>query len=425
MTHLDPSSRRSLRLLPAALALLLAACGDDATSQPDATPPTPPDAANPLDPDAAPPAPLYAVTTQIIGADSANNQSYVVITDKLDGAALSLDNAVEVAGRAIGAGPDGGGAVFVAADGAPNVTRYDLQADGTLKKGATVSFQGKGVGGIGEYGGQFQFVSETKAYFFDAATAQAVIWNPREMTVTGDIPLPGLVLPGAILTFTAAPLRRGNDVITFAGWRKGAAEVPSQTAVVVIDSTTDQATVATDTRCGYVRDGAFGPDGKIYMATEAFGSAVHRVNPANAPAPCLLRFDVAARQFDAGFHVALSTLVGGATAGMLVRGGGDSVYVRVLDETVITVEPTTNPRVLASAPAWKWARLTLGDAPTATLLDVAPSSGSVLALGLGDRQVVTFFQGRDRTTLVDVSATGPGAVAATTTGLVFSAVKVR
>jgi hypothetical protein len=420
------TSTRTGRLAPVLLATIaalgIAACGDDdGSSQPDAAP-----GADAAVDGSAPPAPLYAVTTQVIATEGGNNQSYVVVTDTLDGAVLALDEAVEVAGRALGVGATGGGAVFVAGDAGPTVTRYDLQADGTLDEGATVSFLGKGVSAITEYGGQFQFVSATKAYYFDGATAQVIVWNPSEMTVTGSVALTDLVIAGATLTFTAAPLQIGGDVITFAGWRRGAAEVPSQAGVVVVDGATDEVTVVTDTRCGYVRDGALAADGKIYMATEAFGAAVHRVNNANAPAPCLLRFDPATATFDAGFQVALSTLFDGATAGSLIRGAEGSVYLRVLDETLAPVDGTTNARVLASTTAWKWARLTLGDAPTATMLDVAPSGGSVVAVPVGDRQLVSVFQGRAATTLLDITADGPGATAAaTTTGLVFSAVQLR
>ena len=369
--------------------------------------------------------PLYALTTQVFGVNGGDNQSYLLVTDELGTEApLSLDSGIEIAGRALGAGPDGGNAVFVVGDAGPTLTRYDLQADGGLRAGATMSFQGKGIATFGEYQGQFQFVSETKAYFFDGPTAQAIVWNPKEMTITGDIPLDGLVLADAMLTFTAAPLRLGDDVITFAGYRKGP-EVPSRAAIVVVNGKTDEATVVTDDRCGYVRDGVEGPDGKIYLATEAYGAAVHRLNSANAAPPCMLRFDPATRTFDAAFHVELDALFDGQTAGSLIRGPGGEAFLRVLDEGVFPIMPDTHPRVLASAAAWKWASVTLGDTPTATVLSAAPNNGSVIPLDLGDRSFVALFQGQDSTKLLELGANGPGDVALSTPGLVFSAVKIR
>lgn len=369
--------------------------------------------------------PKFAITTQVLGADAADSLSYVVVTDTLDtDTPLSLSDGIEVLGRALGVGPEGGGAVFVAGDADPTVTRYDLQADGSLKEGSAVSFLGRGLASIGEYGGQFQFISETKAYFFDGPTAQVVIWNPRDMTVTGGISLDALVIEDAILTFSAAPLRRGNEVITFAGWRRGP-EVPSQAAIVVVDSTTDEATVVTDDRCGYVRDGALGPDGKIYVATEAYGAAVHRLNPDSAAAPCMLRFDPEAKAFDSDFYVELSSLFDGDTAGSLIRGPGGEVFLRVLDEEAFEIKDDTHPRVLASAAAWRWASVTLGDTPTATVLDAEPTGGSVVMLELGDRSFAPLYQGQEATTFLEITEGGPGERSLSTQGLVFSAVKMR
>lgn len=371
------------------------------------------------------PAPAYAITIQVLGAEATDNQSYVVVTDTLDSdTRLSAKNGIEVAGRALGIGLEGGGAVFVAGDADATVTRYDLQKDGSLKAGATVSFQGKGVAKIGEYGAQFQVVSETKAYFFDGPTAQVVIWNPKEMTVTGSIPLGDLVVPDTILSFSTAPLRRGADLINFPAWRSGL-QIPNKAAVVVVNSETDETTVVTDDRCGFLRDGVEGPDGKIYLATEAFGSAVHRLNAENAPAPCMLRFDPATKAFDPAFQVDLNTLFGDSTAGTLVGGPGNKAYLRVLDESVFEVQTDTNPRVLASAPAWTWASVTLGDTPTVEALAVGPSSGSLVMLFVGDRTFGLQFPQGESTNFLEIGEEGPGKVPLSAEGLVFSAVKLR
>ncbi|KYF79357.1 hypothetical protein BE17_06560 [Sorangium cellulosum] len=368
---------------------------------------------------------LFALTTQVFGVEAADTLSYILLTDTLESdAPLSLDSGIEILGRGIGAAPDGAGALFVASDAGPTVTRYDLGANGSLKKGATVSFQGQGLAKLDEYGGQFQFVSETKAYFFDGYTAQVVIWNPKEMTVTGAIKLDDLVIPDATLTFTAAPLRVGDAVISFAGWRNGP-EVPSQAGIVVVDTATDKATVVTDDRCGYVRDGAEGPDGKIYMATEAYGAAVHRLNAESAAAPCMLRFDLEAGAFDPDFHVELGSLFDGGAAGSLIRGSGGEAYLRVLDEDAFEIKEDTHPRVLASAAAWRWASVTLGDAPAATVLDDEPTSGSVVNVWLGGKSLVLQFQGQDTTTFRELGGNGPGDVSLTAPGVVFSAAKLR
>ena len=128
--------------------------------------------------------PLYAVTTQDLNAEVA--ESYVVVTSQAEQAAqLSLDNAIKVSGRALGVGIRKSGSLYVVSDDSPTVTRYTLNDEGRLEQSGTVSFASLGVTSLGEYQANFQFVSDTKAYFFDGITAQAVIWNPSAMTVTG------------------------------------------------------------------------------------------------------------------------------------------------------------------------------------------------------------------------------------------------
>jgi len=367
---------------------------------------------------------VYALTTQVFG--ETENQSYVLLSRTLDSQTkLSLDNAVvEIAGRALGTGPEGSGALFVAGELGPTITRYDLnEAGDDLSGGNTVSFLGKGITSFGEYGGQFQYLSQEKAYWFDGPTAQVVVWNPTTMKVTGSVSLTSLAHEGETLSFTAAPVWKGNKLYTFAAWRKGLAITP-RLAVIVLDTSKDSAKIVEDTRCGYVRDGVLTGD-QLYVATEAFGSAAQYLNAAN-PVPCLLRFDIKTETFDATFKVELSSLFNGASAGSLVVGPGNQAFLRVLDAKAIP-EGVTNPRVLASAPVWGWAKFTPGDSPEVELLkDAALGGGSVLPFVLGDRTFAPLFVAGEETRFMDLTADGPSTDdAITIPGLVFSAVKLR
>lgn len=365
---------------------------------------------------------LFAVTTQVFGADVTD--SYVVLTPSLDTQEpLSLDAAIEVPGRALGVGPANGGRLYVAGDSSPTVTRYDLVGD-QLKQGHTISFQGKGLAALGEYGGQFQFVADDKAYYFDGTTAKVIVWDPEAMAVTGDIGLSELVVTDTLLTFSASPVRVGDTLITFAGWREGPA-VPSLAGVVAIDTTTDEARVVLDDRCGYVRDGVLAGDGFVYLATEAYGAAVHRLNDANAAPPCLLRFDPVEGEFDQDFHVELNELVGGAPSGSLIVGPNGESFIKVLDEGVFPIAEDTHPRVLASAAAWSWARLELGDEPTVSLLNAPPDNGSAIVMQLGKRSFMALSVGRESTNIVELTADGPGEVTTSVPGIVFSAARLR
>jgi len=281
--------------------------------------------------------PLYAITTQLLTADPVD--SYVIVTDQAEQtASLSLDNAVRVSGRALGVGIPRSGALYVVSDESATVIRYTLNEAGSLEPAGTVSFASLGVTSLGEYQANFQFVSETKAYFFDGATAQVVVWNPEEMTVTSSIPLDELAIKDTIASFSGAAVRLDGQILMPVGWRPvSGVGITHKAGVVSIDTATDVATLATDDRCGYTHDAAVGPDGKVYIATEAYGAAVRRLMGEDAPAPCLLRFDPQTRAFDPDFYRTLEELVGGGTAGTLVPGPQGTAYVRVLDETVAPV----------------------------------------------------------------------------------------
>jgi hypothetical protein len=402
---------RSLRLVATALVLpLFAGCE---TEKPD---PTSPGSGT---------GPVYAITTQVITTDEPH--SYVILTDKVDHTEpLSLDQAIELPGRALGVGIPKSGALFVGGNEARTVTRYNLTSDGRLEKGATVSFDGLGVASIGEYQHQFQFISDTKAYYFDGRTSQAVVWNPSDMSVTGSINLSGIAVEGAILTFSTLPVRLENQVIMPLGWRPATGVgITKQAGVVVIDTRTDTATIVKDSRCGYVRDGVMGPDGMLYLATEVYGAAVRRVAGGEMPAPCLLRFNPRTLEFDPSFHVRLDTLVNGGTAGSLLPGPGGTAWLRVFDESLFQVQAATHPRTLASAPVWKWWQLRL-DTLTATPVEKLPATtGSTFLFEADDRLLFTEFASGSTATSLRELTDQSGTVTATLPGISFSFLQLR
>ncbi|MGC4067120.1 MAG: hypothetical protein QM784_21265 [Polyangiaceae bacterium] len=368
---------------------------------------------------------LYAVAVQVFAEDT--ETSYVVLTEALTAdTSLNLVNGVEVAGRALVASPGKGGPLYVGSNEAPIVTRYDLDSKGKLTKGNAVSFQSYGVAAIGEYQGQIQFARSDKAYYFDARTAQIVIFDPAAMTTKGTIDLSSLVLENQVMSFGPAPLRIDETIVVPVGWRgPQGTTVPKRTGVVVLDTKTDQVTLASDERCGYARDVARGADGFVYLATDAFASAVHRISETSAPKPCLLRFDLSQKRYDPNFYYALDTLVEGRTAGSLLSTTSGKTFLRVLDEDRVEIESDTVPRMLASANAWAYHQIELGETPHTTRVESdVRSGGSLLPFALSDKTFVPEFSGQTTTVLRDVSS-GPGGRGLESSGLIFSIAELR
>jgi len=370
------------------------------------------------------PTSLYAVTTQLLAEDPSD--SYVLLTTKAEQAgSQSLDGAIKVPGRALGVGLPKTGSVYVVSDASATVTRYTLTDDDTLEASGTVSFSAQGISSLGEYQANFQFVSETKAYYFDGATAQVVVWNPTAMTVTGAIPLPELAIPDTVLAFSGVVVRREQQVIMPVGWRPvSGVGITRRAAVVSIDTSTDVATIATDERCGYTHDAVLGPDGKVYIATEAYGAAVRRVLGEDAPEPCLLKYDPRTRAFDTTFYRSLEDLVGGGTVGALIPGPEGTAYLRVLDERIAPVVEGTHPRTIASGTGWQWWALEL-DTFVATRDAKFPStSGSVFLFETENHTLYTEFgAGASSTTLRALDDGGRSTL--TYQGLSFSLVQLR
>ena len=412
---MKPSSflRSSSRVLTAFACSFVAACGDD-----------------PVDPpgDGTNTSPLYAFVAQV-SADS-ESQSYVILTDKVDHTEpLSLQNATEIDGRALGSGISKSGALFVSSSESAVVTRYNVTNDNKLEKAGEVSFASKGLSTIGEYQNQFQFVSETKAYYFDGRTAQIIIWNPKDMTLINSISLPAMTLSGTILTFASNPLRVGTQVLMPLGWRPATGiGITKKAGIIVLDTENDTAQVVTDDRCGYVRDGVVGADGQVYLATEAYGAAVKRTAQSNpeVPTPCLLKFDPRTAKYDPTFYKELGALTNGGATGSLLQGPAGSGYLRVLDEPTYTVVEGTHPRAIASAVAWRWWKLDLADITKATLVDTLPAStGSSFLFQADDRTLFTEFTNGGTNTNFRELGDQSGKLVATHPGLSFSFLQLR
>jgi hypothetical protein len=425
--------KNTIALRPALLlaAVLLGACGDDgdsdSTSEEGQAGHEGHEDAGEVesDPDAGPPPARYVFATQVFTGETAITQ--IVASDSASPGKLSLSDSLAVPGRAIVAASGEDNYVFVGSGDSPVLKRYELSEDDELVEGPSVSFQGKGVGGIGEYQTQFQFISETKAYYFDAKSAQAVVWNPKTMRVTSSIDLSELSSPNHIIAFASTPARRGSQVVMPVGFRSlNNAQIIKKAAVVLIDSDDDSVEIARDDRCGYVRDAVALADGTIYAATEAYGAAVHRLNSANAEPPCLLRIPAGEQSFDVNFHVDLNELVGGKTVGSLAVTPAGETYVKVLDEKLTNIMPMTSPRALASAAAWTWSQITLGDQPKLKAVPaLPPTAGSIIWFKAEDTLLVAEFVNMSESSKLRNLSDGSGDVVVESPGLLFSVAQVR
>lgn len=373
---------------------------------------------------AGPVGPAFAIVTQVFSANS--ETSYALVTPSLaPGVALDTSMAVEIPGRALGFGLPGQGVLYVGGAAGPTIERYLVTDTNLLVWDGAVSLIDQGVSKIGEYQGQIQLASATQAYYFDGGAARAVAWDPTNMIVQGSVDLSALQMADTILTFSSSPVQVEGRIYMPASWRSADnTTIIPESAMVVLDSATGTATIVRDDRCGYAREAVLGADGFIYVATEAYGSAVHVLAPDNAPAPCMLRFDIAAGAYDPAFHVDLDTLTGALAAGSIFPAAPGEAFIRVLDPNLVDLTADLHPRRLASSVAWQWSRVVLGDTPTATSVPHLPAgNGSTFVWSTPTGPVLPEFSAdQSSTTFLHLN---DGSLGATVPGLVFSMVQVR
>ncbi|ATB46220.1 hypothetical protein [Corallococcus macrosporus] len=384
-----------------ALAVFATACSDSED-------PTPPDSGTP-DPDAGATQPLYAAITQVAIAGG-NTQSYLVTLDDIEEAqTVGIDEAIELPSDSyIATGVPGTGRFFVSSSRVPTMTPYTLTANGSIVAADPLSFTGQGVAATNGYQSQHYFVSETKAYYFDHVNYKLVIWNPQDLSIITSKDLTSELKDGDF-TFRysqSLAVTAGNDVIIAGGWHASDVRtIPAKTALVIVDTQTDEVTVKTDNRCGWARDGVKHTDGKVYYATESLGSGAHFVSPGTAGAPCMIRFNPATGEFDSWFTT-LDSFVNPGTEGdiaaMLLPGAPGKGYLRVMNKTAaqtawdaaVAAERPFNGQSAAVGAWWSLWEVTLGEAPTATAVvrdDLVPTNGRTIPQNPGELLVLPEF----------------------------------
>ena len=367
--------------------------------------------------------PQFILHTSVDAPDKRLNY-FVPVTSLAEGTPVDLTRALEVPGTARFFAPNTGGYFSVGSSEDMSITRYDLGVDGSLKRTGVVSFKDRG---IKSFKRTMAFISPTKAYYLDESNVQIVVWNPKDLTITGTIALPMAVRPNMAVKFVRVnyPLRP-NRLITTVSWADASwTTVVPETGLLVIDTNIDQVlNYQVDKRCRGAAEVVEMPDGDIYFASgpdEIVGSA--EVRGLTRPG-CMLRVKAAEERFDPSYLVKLSDLAGGrAACDIIPTGLPNQLLFRVLNEAKTPWMGA--PAEVGQAPDWEWWRMDVstGKAVQATELGTAEvyttysrSAGKVLfTRKLNDGAQSQF---------VEVLADGTVKNGLTAPGFIWTAVKV-
>jgi hypothetical protein len=358
--------------------------------------------------------------------DDTTTLSYFHVVPSLDANTLvDPKQGLEVPGAAKLYSVKGLGWFAIGGGEAPTITRYTLDERGALARGQSIDLSGYGVKGLWD---TIYFVSPTKAYYPDREGTQLIVWNPSTMRVIGNIQLPETVRDGYLALYGYTPVVRGTKLLFSIGWFDWSENdsVLPETGLVSIDTESDTlAAFETDERCGGITQTIAMSDGDAYFVSSALAGTAHLLGRL-ATEPCALRIRHGEEAFDGKYVQPLAALTEGGTAGEPIPGGQDTVFLRVLDESLATIEDGAFTYDLTGQAAWHWVRWTPASNTIESIDSLDPSSSDVLWFEIDGKiygsQTTTEYT---ETTLIELTAEGGPRVGLTAPGFVHGVARVR
>lgn len=347
-------------LIAACFAASLAASFAAATGCGEARPPSP--APNPggaadsgaPDGGASATKPLYAIASRVTLPSS--GVTLVAVLDSLEPRPVDTNRTLEIGGFGSAHGnPAAPGALFVGSAEAPTFTKYTVGDDGALAKQETFSLMDYGLKSAPR---TVVFVSETKAYAIAAEAYQIFVWNPQTMEVSHVIELPALKREGfqPMWVFKAA-LREGKLIVPVS-WSRVGGEPGSapESAIVVVDTATDQAEIQEEKRCGGLRAIFGGGNGDLFFSSSAGAPATWRrlYGERGGSEPCLVRMRAGEASLDGGYLGRPSRLNEGRLSVDFSPAGKMRIIFQALDEALFPIQPDSTPEQVWGAAAWRF-----------------------------------------------------------------------
>ncbi|WP_437688573.1 hypothetical protein [Sorangium sp. So ce176] len=365
----------------------------------------------------------FVVATRVWD-DTATNSYFHVLPSLDRGTQVDPSQALEIPGSARLFAFEGLGWFGLGEAQAPTISRYTLEG-GALFKGDSISFLPFGVKSLWPTN---YVISPTKVYHPDRAGEQIVVWNPTTMEVEGTIPLPDTHREGYLALYGYGAVLRGKTLLVSVGWVDWTTTdtILPETGLVAIDTETD--TVAgfdVDDRCGGITQPVETASGDAYFVSSGLAGAAYHLERLETE-PCALRILKDAESFDPDYALLLGELTDGAIAGDPIPAGGDSLFLRVFDESLATIGEETKMSEVTGQPAWHWWRWDTATGEAAAIPELAPSPANVSFFEV-DGRVFTIDEksGSTESALIELTAEGGPKLGLTTPGYLHGLAKVR
>lgn len=366
----------------------------------------------------------FVVATRVWD-DTATNSYFHVVSSLEAGTPVDPTQALEIPGSARLFAFEGQGWFGIGDGQSPTISHYTLGNGDALVKGDAISLQPFGVQDLWQTN---YIISPTKAYHPDRAGEQIVVWNPTTMEVEGTIPLPDTHREGHLAVYGYGSVLRGKTLLFSVGWFdwQTTDTIVPETGLVVIDTETDTVVrFDVDDRCAGITQSVETASGDAYFVSSALAGASYHLERLETE-PCALRVLKDADAFDPDFALSLGELVGGAIVGDPIPAGGDSLFLRVFEESLATIDEETKTFQITSQPAWRWWRWDTATNEAKEIQDLAPSPANVSFFEV-DGRVFTIDEknGSTESTLIELTAEGGPKLGLTAPGYLHGLAKVR
>lgn len=317
----------------------------------------------------------YALASVVIDPDG-NRTTYVQTIGSLDDGPFDNETAIELAGNGVAMAR--GKYIYVGLTEEPTWVRYEVGAGGAIAEAGRLSLLATGAAAI-DYGNAI--IDEETAVSVFSDPPLAVVWNPTEMAIVGEVDLAPLAREGYSLEVWTTAAHDGLVYIPgrWADW-DGGRVFPGVSTTIIDPKALRVVGTATDDRCASGGRVVFDAAGYAYVMGDGRNYSIQMFANASggtAPQNCLLRIPPGSTTFDPSYYYAIPSLTGGResiTELETGRQGSGLAFAKMFypDHLPDGVEPVDFD--FWGVPAHKLWRLRLTTPPTAEEVQGIPFS---------------------------------------------------
>lgn len=312
--------------------------------------------------------PRYAIGMRVFSPDFSDENSFIGFTEDLATGAVDLSDAIEIPGQASLFAPQGTGDFYVTSAEERSLQWFQFEEGRPVEVGR-LGLSGFGISTLS--GDVMVFDGADRGYLFDMLSGQAIEVNLEDFELVRAIDLSDWLDP--TLTSFIGGLRfvpRDGEFVAVVYGTDLVQQVVSDTAQVVFFDPATGTYELQPSPCAGVHYGMSASNGDLFFASDPWVAAIHAVDDARAPAPCMIRIPAGTRTV-ATQTIELNALTGRPTGG-LIPSGPDTAYVRALDVETFPIPDKATGLELFGAPFWQTWEIDLRQPDEAVLVDSDP-----------------------------------------------------